>query len=148
MKIELVSFSIYGLPVGKGRPRFFRRGKFTGTYTPKKTKSYENNVLAQAVAYKPIQPWNMPLSVELQFFFPVPASYSKSFKEHSEGAPFDKKPDIDNLIKSVLDPLNTVFWEDDKQIFRCLATKCYSSKPRVDVMISIYNKRGGRDERD
>lgn len=43
-----VAFVIPGAPVGKGRPKFARRGNFVTTYKPEKTASYENLVKVKA----------------------------------------------------------------------------------------------------
>ena len=42
--MSAVTFTVPGTPVGKGRPKFARRGNFTVAYTPEKTASYENLV--------------------------------------------------------------------------------------------------------
>jgi len=47
-----IAFVIPGTPVGKGRPKFARRGNFVSTYTPEKTASYENLVRVKAE-----EPW-------------------------------------------------------------------------------------------
>ena len=51
-----LSFIIWETPVAKGRPRFYNRGKFIGTYTPTKTRSFENLVATEAIRYKPVNP--------------------------------------------------------------------------------------------
>ena len=40
----IVRFTVDGVPVGKGRPKFARRGNFVTAYTPTKTKTYEQQV--------------------------------------------------------------------------------------------------------
>lgn len=37
-----------------------------------------------------------------------------------------KRPDIDNLVKGVLDALNGVAWLDDKQVVELVAKKCWA----------------------
>lgn len=135
--MENLSFTILGIPVAKGRPKFFRRGLFVGTYTPKKTEAYEGSVLGQALQYKPDRPLECPLRVTLRFFFPAPASMPKKLRLLAEGEILfvSKKPDIDNLIKGILDPLNAVFWTDDKLVVAVIAEKRYSPRPRVEVLI-------------
>lgn len=132
-----LSFTILGIPVAKGRPKFFRRGSFVGTYTPKKTEAYEGSVLSQAISHKPDRPLECPLRVTLRFFFPAPASMSKKLRQLTDDEVLfvAKKPDIDNLIKGILDPLNAVFWADDKQVVAVTAEKRYSPRPRVEVLI-------------
>ena len=46
----IVVYTVYGEPVGKGRPRFARRGTFVSTYTPQKTKTYEDEIRMMAKA--------------------------------------------------------------------------------------------------
>ena len=46
----MLMYTVYGEPVGKGRPRFARRGNFVSTYTPQKTKSYEDEIRMMAKA--------------------------------------------------------------------------------------------------
>ena len=47
-----------------------------------------------------------------------------------------KKPDLDNVIKSILDALNKVAYHDDTQIVSLSVEKFYSDSPRVEVAIS------------
>jgi len=133
----MIAFIIEGIPIGKGRPKFFRRGNFVGTYTPGKTREYENSVISQALPYKPDIPLNIPLAVKLRFYFPIPSSATKKFKTKAitELVPVTKKPDLDNCVKAILDPLNTIFWTDDKLIVEILAKKFYSERPRIEVFI-------------
>lgn len=46
-----------------------------------------------------------------------------------------KKPDIDNVVKAVLDALNGVAYRDDTQVVELHVRKSYSEKPRVEVSI-------------
>ena len=64
-------------------------------------------------------------------------SFSKAKKilANSEMLFVSKKPDIDNLINSVLDPLNGIFYNDDKQVVKVTAEKRYSIIPRIAVKI-------------
>ncbi|WP_334299865.1 RusA family crossover junction endodeoxyribonuclease [Anaerobutyricum hallii] len=47
-----------------------------------------------------------------------------------------KKPDLDNVIKSILDALNKVAYHDDTQIVSLSMEKFYSDSPRVEVTIN------------
>lgn len=127
--------TIDGVPVAKGRPRLGRYG----TYTPKKTQEYEEYVKMCWVAkYGAIQPAEQPLEVNIVFYLPIPKSYSK--KQRAEilngRLKHTKKPDIDNLIKSVLDALNGLAYVDDSKIIKAAAEKQYSEKPRTEIQIS------------
>ncbi len=46
-----------------------------------------------------------------------------------------KKPDIDNILKSVFDSLNQVAFYDDTQIIEIQASKYYSDISRIEIQI-------------
>lgn len=126
---------IEGTPVAKGRPRFSRYG----AYTPKKTQEYEEYVKMCWVAkYGSIQPSEQSLEVNIVFYLPIPKSVNKKQRaEMLDGRiKHTKKPDIDNLIKSVLDALNGIAYSDDSKIIKVAAEKQYSEKPRTEIQIS------------
>ena len=132
-----VTFSLEGISVPKGRPKFSRRGGFARVYTPKKTADYETAIKTQAQAMMNREPLETPLAVYLCFRLPVPKSHSKKRTEACLiGAEKPtKKPDLDNLAKAVLDGLNGVVWRDDSQIVSLHVTKVYSSAGGVDVLV-------------
>ncbi len=134
----MVQFHIDGEPVPKGRPKFSQVGGFMRTYTPKKTTDYENTVRAAAQAAMGVTDLlETPVGVYLYIRLPIPQSYSKKRREAclSGIEKPAKKPDIDNLAKSVLDGMNGVIWKDDAQIVSLHVTKVYSSGSGVDVLV-------------
>ena len=124
-------------PVPKGRPRFSKIGGFVRSYTPKKTSDYEAQVKAIAQSAMTREPLETPLAAFLYFRLPIPKSYTKkrvaACLSCSE-RPI-KKPDLDNLAKSVLDALNGVVYLDDAQLVSLHVTKVYSNNPGVDIMV-------------
>lgn len=56
------------------------------------------------------------------------------------GKPALRKPDTDNIIKSILDPLNGVAYKDDSQVCKISGLKIYGEEPRVEVTIKRYEK--------
>jgi Holliday junction resolvase RusA-like endonuclease len=46
----MVMYTVYGEPVGKGRPRFARNGNFVSTYTHRRPKTYEDEIRMMAKA--------------------------------------------------------------------------------------------------
>jgi len=124
-------------PVPKGRPRFSKAGGFMRSYTPKKTSDYETEVRTQAQSVMTREPLETPLAVYLYFRLRIPRSHSKKRQEaclNGSERP-TKKPDIDNLAKSVLDGLNGVVWHDDSQIVSLHLTKVYARNPGIDLLI-------------
>ena len=132
----VITFEVLGNPVGKGRPKFARRGNFVTTYTPEKTRLAEQSFLAQSLPYRPEKPLAEPLTVELAFWLPIPASWSKKKRAAAlAGAIMPaKKPDIDNLCK-IIDCLSGVFWVDDCLIVHICAAKRYAEIPSTTIWI-------------
>ena len=136
-----LQFSIDGTPVPKGRARFRKIGKFVSTYTPAKTKTYEDLVREAArKAMGDMEPLETPVSAYLYFRLPIPKSYSKKrSKDCLSGLEQHvKKPDIDNIVKSVLDGLNGIVFLDDCQIVSLHCKKLYASEPGVDLYITEH----------
>ena len=123
---------IKGQPVGKGRPRLSRYG----TYTPEKTKNYENYVkLCFINKYKDYTPTEKPLKTKITAFFEVPTSYSKKKKKELIGQPHTSRPDIDNIVKIILDSLNKLAYKDDNQIAKLEVEKLYGEQAKVVLEI-------------
>jgi len=135
----IVTYMVYGEAVGKGRPRFARRGNFTSTYTPQKTKTYEDEIKMMAsAAMGSSEPLETPITVAIYISIGIPASFSK--KRHKDALkniekPM-KKPDIDNIAKCFLDAMNGIIYLDDKQVVNLHVKKVYAETPCVQVMVS------------
>lgn len=129
------TFFAPGKPQGKGRPRFARNV----VYTPKQTLEYERHI---ASCYDGDMHQG-PLFVDITAFFSIPKSYSKALKKAIENGEIKptKKPDADNIGKVVMDALNGVAYEDDKQVIDLRVTKKYSSE-REGLEITIGETHG------
>lgn len=135
-----LTFFVPGEPVAKGRARAFVRRGVIAHYTPDKTARYENLVkLSAKNATNGAKPLEGPLSLRCTFWLPVPMSYSKKRREAclNGSERHCKKPDIDNLLKSVKDGCNGVAWVDDCQVVEVSAFKKYGETPGVDVEICM-----------
>lgn len=133
-----VAFVIPGTPVGKGRPKFARRGNFVTAYTPEKTASYENLVKVkaeQAMGGRPVIEGAVEVSIRL--FVTPPASWSqKKQRAALAGEVFPtSKPDIDNVVKGIFDACNEIVWKDDKQAVDVRVVKRYGQVARAAVEI-------------
>ena len=80
-----------------------------------------------------------PIVMDIAFFKTRPKSYAKSVLH------WTKKPDIDNLIKLVLDALNGVFYVDDAQVMRITASKQYDELARTEITIEQYGELNDQD---
>lgn len=134
----MINFSIPGEPKGKGRPKFVRS---TGiAFTPKETANYENWVKCRFLETKQEKiPGNVALGASITAFFQIPKSASKKDRMRMQcGAILPmKKPDADNIVKIILDSLNGLAYDDDKQVCEVWFHKFYHDEPRVDVQIKV-----------
>lgn len=134
-----IAFVVPGTPVGKGRPKFARRGNFVSTYTPEKTASYENLVKVKAEEAMQGQPlFEGAVSVEIALFVTPPASWSqKKQREALAGTVFPtSKPDVDNVLKGIMDACNEIVFKDDKQAVDVKVIKRYSDTARAFVKVA------------
>ena len=133
-----VMFTIYGEPVPKGRPRFARRGNFVSTYTPTKTKTYEDEVhYMAACAMGSSKPLEGAVEAYICITHAIPASYSKKRKEAclSGLEKHIKKPDLDNTAKAIIDGMAGVVMKNDSQITSLHITKLYGEIGKVEVLV-------------
>ena len=142
---KMLTFSVPGVPTPKGRPRMTRRGR---VYTPAKTVAYERTVSIVAQEAKSRLGGGMlfegPVMVTIYCYFALPPSWSRKRKAEMLHQPHAQLPDLDNLVKSVLDGVNntqyssppaTNIWIDDKQVAAVAATKHWAEESSVLVRI-------------
>ena len=52
------------------------------------------------------------------------------------------KPDIDNVVKSALDGIQDVCFDDDRQIVACVAIKAYDVRARLEIELLAIKDEG------
>jgi len=134
----MLMYQVEGNPVGKGRPKFARRGNFVSTYTPTKTRDYEDLIKdAARKAMGSNELLETPVTVAIYITVPIPQSYSKKRTEaclSGSERPI-KKPDIDNVAKCFLDAMNEIVYKDDTQVLTLHIAKVYGTVGMVEVMV-------------
>lgn len=137
----VMTIQVPGIPVGKGRPRMTIRGGHPREYTPEKTARYENLVRTMFVnAYPDAVPLDVPVKVIVDAEFPIPKSWSK--KKRKDAFYVTKKPDIDNVLKSIFDGLNGVAWTDDAMVSIVEARKKYTDQmPACYITITTLEEK-------
>lgn len=120
--------------MAKQRPRFTRAGR---TYTPAKTTNYENLVkVVYQEKYLGQDLLEGSLSAEIKAYCKPPKTSKKKMTAMLNGTIRPtKKPDCDNVAKIILDALNNIAYDDDKNIVELRIEKYYSDIPRVEVQI-------------
>jgi Holliday junction resolvase RusA-like endonuclease len=125
---NVITFTLAGIPKGKGRPRF-AAGR---TYTPADTVNAEINIAfaaRQAMHGQP--PMEGPVQAVIVSRFPVPASWSAKKRAEAIAGKLlpTKKPDADNVIKLLCDACNQIVYRDDAQIVSVAYAKSYGETP-------------------
>ena len=136
----IYEFEVPSKIIGKGRPRL---NSYTGVvYTPTRTKDYETLIeqyfLMKYPNYKIIEG---RASVKIQAYFEIPKSTSKAHRSSMLENVISptKKPDIDNIVKVVLDAMNKFAFKDDTQIVKLEVEKLYTtSEEKLVVQIEEF----------
>lgn len=134
----MIRFTIPGAPVGKGRAKATIVAGRAKMYTPKKTASYEGLVaMAATEAMAGTPPLDEAVSMTMVVCCPVPASWSGKRQRMAVAGDIrpTTKPDIDNVVKGVLDGMNGVVFRDDVVVAELIVRKFYSTIPAVHVMV-------------
>ena len=100
-------------PVAKGRPKFSKQGF---AYTPAKTRKAEDHIIVLLMSqHEPLSPLPVgAIKINLIFCRSRPKSAPK--KKPCE---WTTRPDVDNLIKTVLDSMQGRYFRDDSQVTEC-----------------------------
>lgn len=128
-------FTVPGEPRGKGRPRVTRNG----TYTDSETKAYEQKIIAYY--RKAFGGYKWPdgafIAVKVVAHYPIPKRATKAAMAAMQAGTLlpSRKPDIDNVLKVVLDALNGVAYKDDSRVVKVEAEKKYSFEPRLEIKV-------------
>lgn len=128
-------FTVSGKPEGKGRPIFNSHTK--SARTPEKTVIYENHVRYSFMTSKDYRKYDGCVKASIVAYYPIPIKTSKKNRAAMlEGKIRPTvKPDLDNIIKAILDSLNSVAYNDDAAIVELSSKKYYSEDPRVEVTL-------------
>ena len=125
-----------GEPRGKGRPRFSKTGH---AYTDSETRAYEKKIIAYyREAYGGFKwPDTAFIHVKVTAHYQIPKSATKAALAAMQAGtlPPSRKPDIDNVLKIVLDALNGVAYKDDSRVVCVEAEKIYSHMPKLVIEI-------------
>lgn len=137
------------------RGRVTRGTKFPTVYTVQEDYAYQDQVKqafdrgALDSSDPIIYPWLGPCFITCHFLFAKPKAWYP-------GKPFSRSPDLDNLLKNVLDAMNAIkhkktkegkviersigAWADDRQVCGFYGTKSYFDHEGTLVVIDFYKK--------
>lgn len=132
-------FEVEGKIVGKERPRVNMNTGFV--YTPNKTKEYETLIQQSfRIKYHNVKTIEGRVYVSIIAYIKIPKNTSKAkTKEMLDNVISPtKKPDIDNIAKSVLDAMNKFIIKDDNQVSKITVEKRYAEEEKISIKIEEY----------
>lgn len=133
----MIEFIVEGKQIAKERPRKGKNGIF---YTPKKTLDYEGKIVDSFLKlhYTKRKKYakDIPLGIICTFCIQTPKSFSKVKRQKAlNGEIIPKRKDVDNMLKTIMDALNKVAYEDDSQITEAIIRKKYAERDYTIVQI-------------
>ena len=134
-----INFVVYARPEPQGSARaFVVNGRAVVTSTNKKLKPYRQelthtamNALAGDGTAAPMAGKHVPVSMVIDFHLERPKSIPKK-RNH-----LVVKPDMDKLIRSTLDALTGIIYQDDAQVVELNVRKHYGVPERAEISATI-----------
>ena len=130
----ILAVFVPGTPVAKGSTHAFAH-KTTGRIITMQTNAKRQKPWASLIALSAKEamsggPVDGPVSIDIAFTMPRPKNHYRTGKNAAllkDGAPayHTKTPDIDKLVRCVLDALTGVAWHDDSQVWHVNSAKHY-----------------------
>lgn len=135
-------FFVQGIPVAQPRPRARNAGKHARVYNPGSADEWKQCVRVTGALYQPDDPLRGPVSVVIEFVMPRPQRMRR--QGSPEHVPHTSKPDLDNMVKAVLDAMtNSGWWCDDSQVCALSAEKRYTSageSPGASIAVAEHQE--------
>lgn len=114
----MATYSVEVTPVPK--PRMTQSDRWKKRPAVVRYYRYKDDLVFEALA----QGFMLSDEIELDFYLPMPKSWSKKKQAEMDGKPHQAKPDIDNLAKAVMDAL----LDEDSHVWSLRARKFWSSQ--------------------
>lgn len=131
-----VTFTIPGNPVGK--PRQTRSDKWKKRPCVLRYRDWADSCREQLAQEGGLPAGAVVTNVWAEFYIEPPKSWSKARKEEAIGELHEAKPDIDNLLKSVMDAV----LKEDSTVSSVQGSKFWGATPETHVTLRY---RKGKD---
>ena len=135
---EILRARVFGKPKPQPRARAFKpKGGNVRMYDPSTAEGWKNSIALSVKDQIPSEPINRAVEVEIEFAFPRPKSHVRANGKLKDWAPrqHTAKPDVDNLVKAVMDAFTSIgVWVDDTIVTKLTASKIYEDGPTIIVV--------------
>jgi crossover junction endodeoxyribonuclease RusA len=137
--MDSVTFFVPGTPVSKGSLTRMPNGAMipAGTKASRERFSNWRDDVRQAsmLAMGDRDPSRSPIRLMAEIQLPYPVS---SIRKYQMGWwPHVKKPDVDKLLRAILDPMKGIVFADDSQVVFCTVNKTYAWNDRPGAYVVI-----------
>ena len=143
-----IRIEVLGVPVPQGSTRSFALKK-DGAYTGRTATTSDNprlrawrdlvakaasdEMLVPGVSLPSLHPLEGAVGIDLQVFLPRPKSAPKRKRLRHQ-----KRPDLDKVIRGILDALTGVVFRDDSQVCEIAAQKHYDYDHAPGIVCVVY----------
>jgi crossover junction endodeoxyribonuclease RusA len=141
--MDSISFHVFGTPAPKGSTTRMPNGATLPAGTPASRKRFgewRTDIKQRAIqAMEGESASTRPIRLMCEFQLPVPTS---SIRKYQTGwLPHVKRPDVDKLMRALLDALTGIVWVDDSQVCYAMVNKVYAwnGQPGADIIIDFIN---------
>ncbi len=121
-------YYIKGIPKALARPRF----SYGHVYNKQRD---ELDAFGWALRACGAQLMEDAICMELMFEMPIAKNYPMKKRADLVGKPHAQRPDLDNLIKFVLDASLGILYRDDSIVSAIMACKIYALEPGTTIII-------------
>jgi Holliday junction resolvase RusA-like endonuclease len=123
------SVFVNGIPRAQPRPRMTAAGH---VYNPHSADAWKEIVRTAFMSFRK-PPIANPIRLRVSFFLPRPKALKGEI-----ALPHAKKPDVDNLLKAVMDAMTVAkVWTDDALVYVTEAGKWYAADKTTGALIIV-----------
>lgn len=141
--VDSVSFTVLGKPKAKARPRFSKRSGHV--HNPRTETDASENFKAALRQLLELNPGDATIFGSKSVKVTTVAKFERAASHFKRGgielraaAPQDPTGDVDNLLKFVMDAMNEIAYDDDKQVRLASTGKDWGEPFQTEVRVERY----------
>jgi Holliday junction resolvase RusA-like endonuclease len=143
----MIELRVAGKSHGKERPRFDPRTR--RAYTPPANIVSENDIRAvwREAGEPRVEDQDAAIGIEVFIMVVRPKGHFKkdgtlSAEGRRNPKPANKKPDLDNALKTVMDALNSRAYRDDVRVARVFMDRDWGTWPEMIIRLREFTSNG------
>ncbi len=125
-----MKYILHGPPTPLQRPRFTRGH----VYDPQQGQKLLDGIQLKK-QHHPQPPLEVPLLATITFFMPLAKYLREPGRDRLRGKYNPKRPDLDNMIKYILDAANGILYTDDSLIVQISGKKIWADVGKTELIL-------------